>query len=823
MEEKSQRGCSAEDADYIQRRSLQGGDGEMGFSLSALYESPERKPPTPGSLSAQLTPPPSSSSPSPAATCSPSDSSASSAAAASSAGDDASRASCPFGTALPPVDVGRFALTPLLKKLLHLRQAFERPLLDVFGFPFFLRHQVAAASCCSCCASCCCCDVSTRAPRMQVASSSPRPAAGYPSGSSSARAPPAGAPVASLAEWLIPPCGAGSPPACTHACVERTCRVSALQAAAAQLARTMQSSLESAPRGASTSYEPLPGEAGDAERRRKNGKKRRRLVDEDVAAGVEEASLPADAGARRSREEREVELLLAKNVLRQIRLPGVAHGHLVLFFTSDWLHFLQRCVWRAQRQALAELRKQQGSGSKPKAEAQAGGEGAASPCAPSFRPSRKALSSGAASAFFPATQPEAHPSMRRRRDVLLHLPCNLGKQLRAVLSANVLSGCPHTELRTVAVQRAVQEYLQTWRERRREAGVLLEAASRKRQELRTALRNPAADEETLRGVYAKMKGAADAGRERDAAAVSRRGLSAGGGMERERCRRRPEAPPPAAAAGASSSRHDEDLQRRRVALLRVEDVLARGVRGAEELLTLREAWALGPGLGGGDEANFEGGTTGGRELTAELESGVSARFLSSWQRAGVDEGEEDVCEARVHALTRCLLGPGENGGPSLYDAGLRSDDAAAASASRGDSSSAEVRGASSALLLICGGESRDSSSESAEDLVLLLLHELNLVRSAVGRGSLALCIPQQGLLVRWLLGGRKEILSRLHARKFKELPWADVERRGLLHTGLGSRFTLLDLRGKGDLDAVDISSGLVVRLRGELRRGMRVY
>nr|PIM01803.1 serine-threonine protein kinase 19 [Toxoplasma gondii COUG] len=855
---------------------------------------------------------------------------------------------------LPPVDVGGLRLSLLLKKLLHLRQAFEPPLLQVFGFPFFLRHQVSAVSCCSCCLHCCCCDVARTSSLIRVSSPPASPALRPPSSlsipsspcsptppyssslsSSSASSswtslsnpdspgcsvvggsPEGGASSQTSVDWSIPSCEAASPRGgrrCGHSCGERRkdgrcMQAPPLLAGPRGFEPSESQGTETGDRVRSASLPP-----GAREQTRKPRKRRRLVSDSDDGEAVGEKNL-------QSQEEREIEILLARNILRQIRLPGVSQGPFVLFFTSDWTHFVQRCVANAQQRAMEQQRergdavkqrrkagincpcsetglsssvsRKEGESTEEKhfAERRSGrsahGDAKESCCAVDEEESesqeeaagkqeRNSLSEaveqisgwegrtrdcrvgpatvGSGEATEDASPGSACPNISRRRKFLLDLPWHLGKQLATVLCVELLSRSPHTDLCVDAVREAMKKYLTAWSSRRREAGFLLKVASRKHGEILASLsesrlpgqrssRTVVERHERSRGEELSLDGRWGAA-----------GMSTG---DHERT-----------LHGLDTTRPDvftqakvEDGRARKLhALERIKDMLRRGVKSAEEVLTLREAHAL--GLRRRENA---AGDTFCRRVSQGVHStdmfGGTARedgrvHTPTQERVRNEENkntEEAICEARVYTLIRLLMGTTDDATISAQqpfectDTSMERTDftqnsgvhgvsgiKVTAPFSRGDKAR-DARGASSEAFssLIPRAQQHPSRlpytgklvSESTDEL-LLLLHELNLLHSAPGasQSRVSLCLPQQGLFVRWLTAGRNEVLTRLHARKFKEMPWRDVERRGLLRSGLGSRFVLLDVKGKKDVEAVEITSGLVVRIPGALHRGMRVY
>ncbi|KAL0419753.1 UNVERIFIED_CONTAM: hypothetical protein Sradi_1388800 [Sesamum radiatum] len=60
--------------------------------------------------------------------------------------------------------------------------------------------------------------------------------------------------------------------------------------------------------------------------------------------------------------------------------------------------------------------------------------------------------------------------------------------------------------------------------------------------------------------------------------------------------------------------------------------------------------------------------------------------------------------------------------------------------------------------------------------------------------------------------GRKELLSFLSRRKYKEMMMATLEKKRLRLSPLDMRFHLRDLIGSGHLKTVQTPSGLIVRV-----------
>lgn len=283
---------------------------------------------------------------------------------------------------------------PTLKKLLHLRALFETPLMQVFGFPFVLRHQLPAAVCCACCSSCCCCCsaaivtphvvcsqrtvVSTTAstaaaaadccaaagaavnPIMSSSSSSSTTAAvaagtasalygGPLTAAAVAAARPDTAVTRSYASMI--PCSA------TECCSCCKGGANATRAAARQrLTQTQESpwsSTDSSRNSSSSSHTHQQTGDRDSSSSTRRNRKRLRLVGEDTVAAVVASAVSTYKHTRstRAQDERAVEIFISRNILRQIKLP-IDTGSYVLFFTADWLQYLECYVHAAQREAL---------------------------------------------------------------------------------------------------------------------------------------------------------------------------------------------------------------------------------------------------------------------------------------------------------------------------------------------------------------------------------------------------------------------------------------------------------------------------------------
>ncbi|XP_073393180.1 uncharacterized protein [Physcomitrium patens] len=108
-------------------------------------------------------------------------------------------------------------------------------------------------------------------------------------------------------------------------------------------------------------------------------------------------------------------------------------------------------------------------------------------------------------------------------------------------------------------------------------------------------------------------------------------------------------------------------------------------------------------------------------------------------------------------------------------------------------------------LLSEGGEVRDSH--------ITLLMNAGLLTRQLGDGTeYWLAIPNVGFLLKSLTGGRKEIISFMSRRKYKEMLQVPLERRRLQYSVLGMRFHIRDLLGLGHIHTVNSPSGPIIRL-----------
>nr|GMD69052.1 serine/threonine-protein kinase 19 isoform X3 [Ipomoea batatas] len=99
-----------------------------------------------------------------------------------------------------------------------------------------------------------------------------------------------------------------------------------------------------------------------------------------------------------------------------------------------------------------------------------------------------------------------------------------------------------------------------------------------------------------------------------------------------------------------------------------------------------------------------------------------------------------------------------------------------------------------------------------EEHVSLLINAGLLTRQLIDPNMYWFAIPNVGPVLKGLSQGRKELLSLLNRRKFKEMMMATLEKKRLRLSPLDMRFHLRDLIGSGHLRTVEAPSGLIVKL-----------
>ncbi|MCO5562047.1 hypothetical protein L7F22_015673 [Adiantum nelumboides] len=86
------------------------------------------------------------------------------------------------------------------------------------------------------------------------------------------------------------------------------------------------------------------------------------------------------------------------------------------------------------------------------------------------------------------------------------------------------------------------------------------------------------------------------------------------------------------------------------------------------------------------------------------------------------------------------------------------------------------------------------------------------VRQLADDRSYWLAIPNIGFLLKSLTQGRKELLSLLNRRQYKEILMSLLEKKKLRMSKLGMRFHIRDLVGSGQLCLSHTPAGLLVRI-----------
>ncbi|KAI8523055.1 hypothetical protein RHMOL_Rhmol13G0044800 [Rhododendron molle] len=106
-----------------------------------------------------------------------------------------------------------------------------------------------------------------------------------------------------------------------------------------------------------------------------------------------------------------------------------------------------------------------------------------------------------------------------------------------------------------------------------------------------------------------------------------------------------------------------------------------------------------------------------------------------------------------------------------------------------------------------------SSGGNVKDQHISLLISAGLLtRQLIDPNLYWFAIPNIGSLLKGLSQGRKELLSFLNRRKYKEMMLASLEKKNLRLSPLDMRFHLRDLIGSGHLKTIETPSGLSVRV-----------
>ncbi|KAL3517709.1 hypothetical protein ACH5RR_020298 [Cinchona calisaya] len=99
-----------------------------------------------------------------------------------------------------------------------------------------------------------------------------------------------------------------------------------------------------------------------------------------------------------------------------------------------------------------------------------------------------------------------------------------------------------------------------------------------------------------------------------------------------------------------------------------------------------------------------------------------------------------------------------------------------------------------------------------EEHISLLINAGLLTRQLIDPNMYWFAIPNIGSVLKGLSQGRKQLLSFLNRKKYKEMMLALLEKKCLHLSLLDMRFHLRDLIGSGHLKTVQTPSGLVVRI-----------
>ncbi|XP_048493578.1 uncharacterized protein LOC104894724 isoform X4 [Beta vulgaris subsp. vulgaris] len=108
-------------------------------------------------------------------------------------------------------------------------------------------------------------------------------------------------------------------------------------------------------------------------------------------------------------------------------------------------------------------------------------------------------------------------------------------------------------------------------------------------------------------------------------------------------------------------------------------------------------------------------------------------------------------------------------------------------------------------LLSAGGKVKDEQ-------ISLLVNAGILTRQLIDPNIYWFAIPNIGSILKGISQGRKELLSFLNRRKFKEMMLSSLEKKRLRFSSLDMRFHLRDLIGSGHLQTFQSPTGIVVRV-----------
>ncbi|CAN4113686.1 unnamed protein product [Withania somnifera] len=99
-----------------------------------------------------------------------------------------------------------------------------------------------------------------------------------------------------------------------------------------------------------------------------------------------------------------------------------------------------------------------------------------------------------------------------------------------------------------------------------------------------------------------------------------------------------------------------------------------------------------------------------------------------------------------------------------------------------------------------------------EEHISLLINAGLLTRQLIDPNIYWFAIPNIGSVLKGLSQGRKELMSFLNRRKYKEMAMTALEKKRLRSSPLDMRFHLRDLLGSGHLKTVETPTGLIVKV-----------
>ncbi|XP_030497161.2 uncharacterized protein LOC115712886 isoform X1 [Cannabis sativa] len=108
-------------------------------------------------------------------------------------------------------------------------------------------------------------------------------------------------------------------------------------------------------------------------------------------------------------------------------------------------------------------------------------------------------------------------------------------------------------------------------------------------------------------------------------------------------------------------------------------------------------------------------------------------------------------------------------------------------------------------LLSLGGKVKDEH-------ISVLIHAGLLTRQIMDPNMYWLAIPNIGSVLKGLSQGRKEVLSLLNRRRYKEMMMVTLEKTRLRSSPLDMRFHLRDLIGSGHLKTIQTPTGIAVQV-----------